>query len=132
MRRVSTEFTPGVDGGWAVVDNLGTLEGAETSQASQINDNGDVVGASPWRNDYSRGFLWTEQGGMVDIGSLVEGDTRPLRINNSGQVTGSYSVGSTGHAFLYTPGVGMEDLGYFAPTKKNQTWYSSLGQSGWF
>jgi probable HAF family extracellular repeat protein len=75
---------------------------------------------------YSRGFLWTDEEGITDIGSLVQGGRTEARdINNSGQVTGySYISEYIPHAFLYTPGVGMQDLGYFAPTKKNQTWRS--------
>jgi probable HAF family extracellular repeat protein len=121
-------FTPGVNGAWAVVDDLETLEGAANSGAMGINDSGDVVGSSPWGSLYSRGFLWTEEYRMVDIGSLVEGGRTEARgITNSGGVTGfSYINVTTPRAFLYTPGVGMKDLGYFAPTRKNQTW-ESLG-----
>ena len=117
-------FTPGVDGAWAVVDNLGTLGG--DSSASAINHQGEVAGSSTDANGAERGFVWTEQDGMRDIGSLVQGGRTEARgINNSGQVTGfSYIFTYTPHAFLYTADGGMEDLGYFAPTRKNQTWRS--------
>ena len=63
------------------VRDLGTLPGDTSSEASAINNNGDVVG-------YSKGlrgihaFLWTKAAGMQDLGVLPGGNTsRALGIN---------------------------------------------------
>jgi probable HAF family extracellular repeat protein len=108
-------FSPGVDGAWPVVDDLGTFAG-NYSSARAINDLGEVAGLSHDANGTQRAFVWTAEGGMVDIGDLG-GRAFATGINNLGQVTGGSSIVAGEsfplHAFRYTTGEGMKDLGDF-------------------
>jgi len=111
-------FTPGVG-----MMDLGTLPGDASSAGAAINNFGQVTGgSSPSDGLTSRGFLYTPGTGMVDLGTLGGVYTYGLGINDAGQVTGqSTPVGGPcftpscksdpAHAFLYTPGAGMIDLG---------------------
>ncbi len=93
------------------MQTLGTL-GLGTD-ANGINDSGLVVGS--W---YGEGFTYTNSGGAQYLG-VVPGtqQTQPLSVNIGGQVVGECATGIVPggggfmHAFLYTPGYGMLDLG---------------------
>jgi probable HAF family extracellular repeat protein len=112
--------------------NLGTLGGAE-SLATQINDRGQVLGASS--NDVpdpismfgfptqTRTFVW-EDGQLKDVGTLGGPDAAPFWINNQGQVAGSSYLSSVPNAdtgiptidpFLWEKGT-MMDLGSLGGT----------------
>jgi probable HAF family extracellular repeat protein len=72
-----------------------------------VNDAGMVVGYSG-----TYGFVWTQSGGMQDIGNLGGTPTVAEGINNFGQIVGtSVLADGTQHAFLYTTSGGMKDLG---------------------
>lgn len=67
------------------------------SFATDINDRSEIVGIS--HNDCGeavrqRGFLY-RNGQLIDIGDLGGGDTRPLAVNNTGQIVG-YSLTASG------------------------------------
>jgi probable HAF family extracellular repeat protein len=49
--------------------DLGTL-GGTLSDASAINELGQVVGTSTTAAGERRAFLWTASGGMIDLGML--------------------------------------------------------------
>jgi probable HAF family extracellular repeat protein len=108
--------------------DIGTL-GGDRSVGRSINESGQVAGESNIGSNGSdaiRAFRFTEDAGMINLGTL-SGGTRSsaYSINNSGQVVGESDTGpilnphfrSKGssffgtHAFLWTEGVGMTDLG---------------------
>jgi probable HAF family extracellular repeat protein len=101
------------------VTGLGFLPQGSYSAATAINNAGQVVGNST--GGVGGAFLYTASGGMQDLGSLGgltaigSSNGRALAINNSGQVVGWSWINSNtpdiAHAYLYTAGSGMQDLG---------------------
>ena len=92
------------------VRDLGTLPGDTSSEASAINNNGDVVGYSKGPQGM-RAFLWTQATGMQDLGVLPGGNSsRALGINDMGAVVGSSTSSSGDRAFIWTKQAGMRDL----------------------
>lgn len=91
------------------VTNIGSLGGAFGNQAHNINNRGEVVGASDLAGDtVFHGFTWTRGSGMKDV-PPVEGDTYSvaLAINDAGEV-GGVSIDATFtnlHAFVVLDGV---------------------------
>jgi len=114
-------WTPDVPNGTTgSMIELGTLPGGSGSEASGINNGGQVVGASADADGTAHAFLWTPgapngaTGTMTDLGSLPGGSAgRAFGINDRGQVVGcSYISSSTtfcdlfsADAFLWTPDV---------------------------
>lgn len=101
--------------GFGEPQDLGTL-GIGGSTAEAINQHGDVVGTVDVGGNYYHAFLWTEENGMIDLGSLEGGIvSRGLDINDAGQVVGESTVGPYDwHAFLWEDGV-MTDLNDLVP-----------------
>ena len=99
----------------ASVTVLPTLGGA-TTMAAALNDAGQVVGWSNTSAGRTHAFLWTPDGGMLDLGTLGGFHSFAVGINNAGHVAGYSEVqGSLAqHAFLWTPEQGMQDLGVLA------------------
>lgn len=104
------------------VANLGSLGGAFGNQAHNINNHGEVVGASDLAGDtVFHGFTWTRGKGMKDV-PPVEGDTYSvaLAINDAGEV-GGVSIDATFtnlHAFVVVDGV-TTDLNTLIPADSN-------------
>jgi probable HAF family extracellular repeat protein len=83
------------------VTDLGTL-GGSTSQATGINNLGQVVGNAAVSTGYYYAFLYSS-GTMSDLGILGGGDSFADGINASGQVVGyGWASTLTDHAFLYS------------------------------
>jgi probable HAF family extracellular repeat protein len=115
--------------------DIGTL-GGQNSVGQSINFRGDVAGESETgAGQTTRAFRFTEADGMVDLGTLGGTHSWAYGINNNGQVVGESDTGpivesDTGpivrssirrfrgfsffntHAFLWTEGIGMTDLGH--------------------
>jgi probable HAF family extracellular repeat protein len=101
------------------VTDLGNLGGTGSfagNFAANLNNNGQVVGASDLPGDTANhGFLWTKQTGMKDLGTL-DGDTGSvgLAINDSAVVTGGSFTQDNLRAFIWQNGV-MTDLNSLIP-----------------
>jgi uncharacterized membrane protein len=96
-RAVATLWKPG-----APPQELDVLPGAGNSYAYGINNRGDVVGTS-----HTRGFLWSAEGGLRDLGPCAEHrGTRPVAVNDAGVVTGT----CYDRAFVWTAASGFQFL----------------------
>jgi probable HAF family extracellular repeat protein len=121
--------------------DLGTF-GGNVSAGTAINNRGQVVGfalngvSDPFsiydtllgssNGTQTRAFLWDEENGMQDLGTLGAGnDAFANSVNDGGQVAGfAYTDSSpnpntgvpTTHSFLWEKGKGMTDLGTLGGT----------------
>lgn len=107
------------------ITDLGTLGGV-SSYANNINEAGEIVGASSTGFLYENGgdevhaFLWDSSNGMIDLGTLVDRDSSAWAINNFGKVVGASEVEvldesqirstTINHAFVWTHEEGMIDI----------------------
>jgi len=96
-----------------IPQDLGTL-GGSFSSAIDINGPGQVIGWSHLAGGATTHFfLWSAGGGMVDLNAMIDPNiTSVVEINDAGQIIGTYTAaGGQSHAFRYTPGTGLLDLG---------------------
>jgi probable HAF family extracellular repeat protein len=102
--------------------NLGSLGGpdADVGVAADINDRGQVIGASGSSTGSIHPFLWTSATGMTDLGLLsadpADVANTPFEINERGQIVGA-SCDVTlvfCRAYLWQNGV-MRDLNELVP-----------------
>ena len=99
------------------IQNLGTLSSISSigdSFATNINNQGQVVGYSRITAGASHAFLWDSINGMQDLGTLypssIGNPSFGLGLNDKGQVVGtSYSPETNNHAFVWENGL-MTDL----------------------
>jgi probable HAF family extracellular repeat protein len=93
------------------ITDLGTLGGTQ-SQASAINDNGDIAGTSLTTGDAEiRAFLYSN-GVMQPLGTLSGGDTYGNGINNARLVVGDSQVASGDpHGYWTTDRLTLHDVG---------------------
>ena len=107
---------------WSASTGMRTLgpvqpNGPNALVAWGTNDRGDVVGemgnANAMFGEGNHAFLWSETGGVRDLGDLPGGSdhSTAFAINASRQVVGSTSVPNGVHPFLWSVSTGMQDLG---------------------
>jgi probable HAF family extracellular repeat protein len=86
------------------------------SSASDINDQGAIVGSVNMLGGASHGVLYSN-GTITDLGTLGGNGSFAMSINALGQIVGGAdTAGGARHPFLYTPGQGMQDLGTLGGT----------------
>ena len=113
-----------------VIQDLGTL-GGTNSAAIDINASGQVIGSSQIAGDAATHFfIWDAETGMQDLNTVISpAITSVVEINDAGQISGTYTTtGGQSHAFLYTPGSGLRDLGTLGGTTSTPTGLNNLGQ----
>jgi probable HAF family extracellular repeat protein len=89
------------------VRDLGTLAGGDASQALDINDRGDVVGASSSFPNPDHGFIWDPRNGMRDLNDLIDRSspqTSSLLIDRAESINNSGWIVATASDFAQTPG----------------------------
>jgi probable HAF family extracellular repeat protein len=88
--------------------------------ALALNDGLQVAGTLMKSAMEQQSVIWSQSGGFRNIGTLPGGSaSEPKDINNLGQVAGNsnrdkgglYSLAAAPHAYLWSPGSGMRDLG---------------------
>jgi probable HAF family extracellular repeat protein len=110
-----------------VIHKLPTSGSDPDGVAQAINDDGEVVGGSGTCATFNPDFLYNlapihallwEKGQATDLGNLggttgQAGGNIAYGINNRGQVVGNSDLAgdTTYHAFLWSRGTGMQDLG---------------------
>jgi probable HAF family extracellular repeat protein len=109
--------------------NLGTLRPG-SARVHDINSQGQIVGGSghPHGSD-TRAFLWTNKGGMKDLGFLPGGDySVAMAINDAGQVVGTSNSSNGMHGFLWTSANGLIQLASLHGTDDSSAY--AINQSG--
>lgn len=107
----------GFIGTFGGINSIGSLQVAGNSEARGVNSAGVVVGSSG-----GSAFTWSQSSGMQDIGNLIGGaqiqftpQTSAYGINDSNVVVGGAQTASgVEHAFIWSPGTGMTDIGTLA------------------
>jgi probable HAF family extracellular repeat protein len=93
-----------------------TLGGSSSAVAAISN--GIAVGTADTPGDAERhAFVWTEQRGMLDIGTLGGTQAGAQAVDGLQVVGASLTAGDADfHAFVWTPALGMRDLGTLGGT----------------
>ena len=126
-----------------VVNNLGTLGGTGQSNATSINNAGQVAGSSDMPGDQTYHAFRTAPNSAInpatdDLGTLGGGYSNASSINSSGQVVGSANLpGDTvGHAFRTGANAAInpatDDLGTLGGRYSSATGINDSGQVAGF
>ena len=82
---------------------LGTL-GGSSSQATGVNNSGEVVGFASVADGYQHAFTMLDAM-MIDLGTLGGGSSYAYGVNDSGEIVGySWLADGDQSAFLYDDG----------------------------
>lgn len=108
---------------------LGTLE-TDESQAIAINENGRVLGVFKEGNRNFT-FLWEDEKALKIIELPISFDDAQyqLKLNNSGQIAGSYYLNSVERAFIWDQDRGFVDLGSLGENGAYLTGFNDRGQA---
>ncbi|UCH88022.1 MAG: HAF repeat-containing protein [Thermoplasmata archaeon] len=111
--------------------DIGTL-GYKHSIARDMNNLGHIAGMSPVAEHVNHVFLWTEETGMMDLGTLGGNFGEVFGINDLDQIVGYTRISTDPsitdfHAFLWSDGV-MTDLGTLGGTLSMAYDINNLGQ----
>ncbi len=92
--------------GW---QSLGQLPNAgacpSRSDSYEISGDGSTVVGLSWDGCSGRGFVWTEETGMLELQNLANGNNRASVVSTDGSVIGGFAQGS----FSRTPAVWSND-----------------------
>jgi probable HAF family extracellular repeat protein len=93
------------------MQDLGTIQGWQTSIAYAISDSGEVVGYDVLNTDATT-FRWTRSAGMQHLPGSSTTYSVAVAVNDAGDVAGTYDpTSTTGHGFIWTRAGGFQDLG---------------------
>jgi len=106
--------------------DLGTLPNRPYSQAADLNEAGQVVGASSWSSSSSslegaRAFLWDATTGMQDLGTFGQNSATATAINEAGQLVGFAQYSQSGWTTFAT-----QNAAFFRDTSGATTMLGSL------
>jgi uncharacterized membrane protein len=115
------------------VKRLGRIAGRdEPSQASAINEAGTVIGTTSARggaSHFAYGFIWTSDGGMVEIPNPGSAQIKPLDINQKGQVVGVFFTAHGLRPFLWETGKAAVKLDGLA--EEGDSYADAINENGW-
>lgn len=107
-----TRGTRWTQGGGAA--DIGAPEGTYNLFPQAINANGSAMAGAFYTANRDHAFVWTQAGGIVDIGELPDATYGATAYGISADgtvVSGTSSVADGEHAFIWTQSGGMQDLG---------------------
>jgi probable HAF family extracellular repeat protein len=120
---VGNASTTGNAASYAFLYSNGSMHSLGTfgfgSIATDINDNGQIVGACTMSDSIEHAFYYSD-GVMRDLGALPDEYTRAMAINNRGDAVGFSSRAGQNHSFIYTDGTKYDLESLLAP-----------GSAGW-
>lgn len=94
--------------------------GQTIGEAYAINARGDVVGYAADASGLQRATLWPANGGVVDLGTLPEGNfSQALGSNDAGDIVGAATSHGSSRAILWTGNGGMQDLNTLIPASSS-------------
>ena len=102
---------------------LSVMLGGPHSLALKVNQAGQVFGRSliSATSSIAHGFVWTDNGGMMDLGPLPPTLNDVPETNNTGQMI-FYTANQVERGFLWTPHSGSVNLGTLEKADTVQTW----------
>lgn len=96
----------------ASVVPLPVLPGAVEMRVRALSNSGQVAGVARYADNSTRVFSWTQNGGLVDVGTLGGNFAYVADVSDTGQIVGqSLNAQKELHAFSWTRSGGMRDLG---------------------